>query len=92
MQVMFQNSKILLFLSNSLLIVRYHKHMMVIHKLASTGHFCYVTGSTAEALLCCSSRSDSDMLRVWSSFNLTCVECGIKMVAVPEVSTRDEQH
>jgi hypothetical protein len=42
-------------------------------------------GNTAEDWSYCSSRSDSDMLRVWFSCSpLVPSECGVKMVVYPE--------
>jgi hypothetical protein len=48
---------------------------------AISEYFHCVTGNTAEAWLCCSSRSDSDMLWVWFSCPFVPSECCVKMVA-----------
>jgi hypothetical protein len=50
-----------------------------------------VIGNTAEAWSYCSSRSDSDMLRVWFSCPFVRNECGVKMVTIQEDSTKDKQ-
>jgi hypothetical protein len=55
-------------------------------------YFCYVIGNTAEALSCCNSRSDGNMLRVWfSCSSFVPNEHGVKMTAPLEVCTKDEQ-
>jgi hypothetical protein len=52
-----------------------------------------MTGDVSEAWSCCSSGSDSDMLRVWFSCNLFVPsEHGVKMTATLEVCTKDKQH
>jgi hypothetical protein len=48
--------------------------------------------NTAEARSYCSSRSDSDMLRVWFSCPCVPIECGVKMTALLEVCTKEKQH
>jgi hypothetical protein len=56
-------------------------------------YFRCMIGNTAEAWSYCSSRSDSDMLRVWFICSpFVSSECGVKMVATQEVCTKDEQH
>jgi hypothetical protein len=56
-------------------------------------YFRCMIGNAAEARSYCSSRSDSDMLRVWLSCSpFVPSECGVKMVATLEVCTKDEQH
>jgi hypothetical protein len=55
-------------------------------------YFCCMIGSTAEAVSCCSSRSDGDMLRVWFSCSpFVSSESGVKMVAAVEVCIKDKQ-
>jgi hypothetical protein len=49
-------------------------------------------GNTAEAWSYRSSRSESDMLRVWFSCSpFVLSECGVKMVAMLEDCTKGEQ-
>jgi hypothetical protein len=48
-------------------------------------YFLCMIGNTAEAWSCCSSRSDSDMLRVWFSCTFFMGECGVKMAATLEI-------
>lgn len=48
-------------------------------------------GNTVQAWSHCTSRSGSDMLRVWFSCSpFVPSECGVKMVATLDVSIKDE--
>jgi hypothetical protein len=50
-------------------------------------------GNTAKVWSCCSSGSDSDMLRVWFSCSpFVPSEHGVKMTDTLEVCTKDTQH
>jgi hypothetical protein len=55
-------------------------------------YFLRMNDNTAEAWTYCSSRSDSDILRVWFSCPFVPSECGVKLVATLEVYTKEEQH
>jgi hypothetical protein len=74
-------------------------HLRCVHKInyyrdsnskGKLEYFRFMIGNTAEALSCCSSRSDGDTLRVW----FICIpfvpsEHGVKMTAPLEVCTKD---
>jgi hypothetical protein len=60
---------------------------------AVLGYFCCMIGNTTEAWSYCSSRTDSDMLKVWYMCSLFLLsECGVKMIAPLDVCTKDKQH
>jgi hypothetical protein len=56
-------------------------------------YFLCVIGNIAEAWLCCCSRSDGDMLRVWFSRRpFVPSDHGVKVIAPLEFCTKDKQH